>query len=64
MNRLDVFEMWAYGRILKIPEIDKVVNKEVLKRINKEREILLIIKRQKLRSITADNAGNDTRNKN
>ncbi|XP_055384420.1 uncharacterized protein LOC129614059 [Condylostylus longicornis] len=47
MNKIEAFEMWLYRRILKIPWIDRVSNAEVLRRINKERELLTTIKRRK-----------------
>lgn len=47
MNRLEAFEMWTYRRLLKIPWTDHVSNQEVLRRLQKEHELLLTIKRRK-----------------
>jgi len=43
MNKLEAFEMWIYRRVLKIPW----TNDEVLRIINKDRELLDTIKRGK-----------------
>ena len=48
MNRLEAFEMWSYRRILKISWTEKVRNVDVLKRMEKERELLATNKRRKL----------------
>ncbi|CAG9835815.1 unnamed protein product [Diabrotica balteata] len=47
-DKLEAFEMWIYRRILKIPWTDKITNSVVLRRMNKERELLITIKRRKL----------------
>ena len=47
MNRIEVFEMWLLRRILKIKWTERISNNEVLKRLNKDREILTTIKRRK-----------------
>ena len=47
MNRLEAFEMWCYRRLLKISWTQRVTNKAVLQRLNKERELLLKIKKRK-----------------
>lgn len=47
-NKLEAFEMWTYRRVLKIPWTDKVTNNEVLKRLNKDKEILKTIKIRKM----------------
>ncbi|CAG9837973.1 unnamed protein product [Diabrotica balteata] len=39
-RKLETFEMWLHRRILKIPWTDRVTNKEVLRRLNKNREVL------------------------
>lgn len=39
-NRLEVFEMCAYRRILKVHRIDKLSSTKVLKRIEKEKQTL------------------------
>lgn len=48
MNKIDAFEMWIYRRILKISWTHRVSNVEVLRRMNKEKEITLNIKQRKL----------------
>lgn len=48
MRRLNSFEMWTYRRILGISWVDRITNIEVLRRINKEREVELTIKERKL----------------
>lgn len=48
IKKLNAFEMWTYRRILKIPWTDRVRNEEVLRRLNKDMEIELTIKRRKL----------------
>jgi len=47
MNKLETFEMWVYRRVLRIPWTARRTNNEVLRIINKERELLDTIKRQK-----------------
>lgn len=47
MNRLEAFEMWCYRRLLKISWTERVTNEAVLQRLNKERELLLTIKKRK-----------------
>ncbi|XP_073824763.1 FERM domain containing isoform X3 [Musca autumnalis] len=48
VKRLEAFEMWIYRRILKIPWIAHVSNDEVLRRLNKTRELFDHIKRRKI----------------
>ncbi|KAI5707314.1 hypothetical protein M8J77_000030 [Diaphorina citri] len=48
MKKIEAFEMWTYRRILKIKWIDKVTNEEVLRRMNKEKEVVHTIKKRKL----------------
>ena len=48
MNKLESFEMWVYRRMLKISWVDHITNMEVLRRVNKERELLTNIKRRKV----------------
>jgi hypothetical protein len=36
-KRLEALEMWCYRRILKIPWVDRVSNKEILKRAQEKR---------------------------
>lgn len=47
MNKMEAFEMWVYRRILKIPWTARITNDEVLRRLNRNRGILTIIKRRK-----------------
>ena len=39
--------MWVYRRILKIPWMAKISNEEVLRRVNRDRELFNIIKKRK-----------------
>uniref|UniRef100_A0A8D8UNP4 Craniofacial development protein 2 n=1 Tax=Cacopsylla melanoneura TaxID=428564 RepID=A0A8D8UNP4_9HEMI len=48
LKKIEAFEMWTYRRILKIKWTDKITNEEVLRRLNKEREIIFTIKKRKL----------------
>uniref|UniRef100_A0A8D8L8K4 Craniofacial development protein 2 n=1 Tax=Cacopsylla melanoneura TaxID=428564 RepID=A0A8D8L8K4_9HEMI len=48
MKKIEAFEMWTYRRILKIKWTDKITNEEVLRRLNKDKEILFTIKKRKL----------------
>lgn len=41
-------EPWAYGRMLRISSMDRVTNQAVCQRLNKERDVLNIIKIRKL----------------
>lgn len=47
-KKLEAFEMWIYRRILKISWTERVPNEEVLRKMNKEKEVLLTIKKRKL----------------
>ncbi|CAG9832009.1 unnamed protein product [Diabrotica balteata] len=47
-RKLEASEMWLYRRMLKIPWTDRVTNEEVLRRMNKNREVLTTIKSRKL----------------
>jgi len=47
MNKLEAFEMWVYRRVLRIPWTSRRTNDEVLRIINKDRELLDTIKRRK-----------------
>lgn len=47
INKLEAFEMWLYRRMLKIPWTARMTNVEVLSRINKERELLVAVKKRK-----------------
>lgn len=48
MKRIEAFELWTYRRMLKISWTDKVTNKEVLRRVEKETELIFTIQRRKL----------------
>jgi len=39
-RRLEAFEMWIWRRMEKISWLDKVANEEVLRRVNKDGQIL------------------------
>uniref|UniRef100_A0A8D8SWG1 Uncharacterized protein n=1 Tax=Cacopsylla melanoneura TaxID=428564 RepID=A0A8D8SWG1_9HEMI len=47
-KKLKAFEMWLYGRLLKIPWVEKVANHRVLQRIGKEKEVMNTAKKRKL----------------
>lgn len=47
MNRLEPFEKWVYCRVLKIPWTARTTNRDVLKRLGKDQEILTTIKGRK-----------------
>lgn len=47
-KRLEAFELWLYRRILKISWTQKITNIEVLRRMNKETELLDTVKCRKL----------------
>ena len=39
-RRLEAFEMWIWRRMEKISWRDKITNEEILRRVNKDRQIL------------------------
>jgi len=39
-RRLEAFEMWIWRRREKISWLDKVINEEVLRRVNEDKQIL------------------------
>lgn len=47
-KRLEAFELWLYRRMLRISWKDKITNIEVLRRMNKETEIIKTVKSRKL----------------
>ena len=47
-KRIEPFEMWMYRRILRISWAEKVTNVEVLRRMQKEKELVFTIKKRKL----------------
>ena len=48
MRKLESFEMWIYWRILRISQIEHTTNKEVLKRMDKTKEVTFTIKRRNI----------------
>ena len=48
VKKLESFEIWVYRRILKISWTEHVTNNEVMRRVNKELEIVETIKTRKL----------------
>lgn len=47
MNRLESFEIWCYRRMLRISWTDRLTNEEVLSLLNKDRELIRLIKIRK-----------------
>lgn len=47
MNKIEAFEMWCYRRILRISWTTHTTNEEILRQLNKERELLITIKTRK-----------------
>ena len=47
-KRIEAFEMWIYRRMLRISWAERVTNVEVLRRMQKEKELVLTIKERKL----------------
>ena len=50
-RRLEAFEVWTWRRMEKISWLDKVTNEEVLRRVNKDRQILNSVWQRKHRCI-------------
>ena len=48
MKRLKSFEMWIYRRILRISWIEHTTNEEVLRRMDKTKEVTFTVKRRKM----------------
>ena len=48
LKKLESFEMWIYRRILKIPWTDHITNVEVMRRLEKEKEVIFTLKKRKL----------------
>lgn len=46
-NKIGAFETWACRRILTMPWMDTVSNESVVQRLNKEREVMQMIKIRK-----------------
>jgi len=47
-DRWEVFELWAYRRMLRISWVDRITNDEVLRRMRKQKQVLNTIKVRKL----------------
>ena len=47
-KKLEAFELWLYRRILRVSWTEKVTNSEILRRMNKEKEVLYTVKSRKL----------------
>ncbi|KAL4120153.1 hypothetical protein QTP88_012884 [Uroleucon formosanum] len=58
-NKLEVFELWLYRRILRISWTEKITNVEVLRRMGKKKELMITVKCRKLQYL-----GHIMRNKN
>lgn len=48
LGRIQAFEMWVYRRMLRISWVEKVRNEEVVRRMGKDLELVVEIKRRKL----------------
>lgn len=48
LNRLEAFETWVFRRLLKVPWTARMTNAEVLRRMDRDRELLTIVKRRKV----------------
>lgn len=47
INRLEAFEMWLYRRVLKVPWTARLTNEEILRRVDRQRELFETIKKRK-----------------
>ena len=47
-NKISAFEMWVYGIMLRISWRDHITNIELLKHINTEAELMMLVKKRKL----------------
>lgn len=47
VNKIEAFEMWMYRRMLRVPWTDRVTNDEILRRIGRDRELMLNVKKKK-----------------
>lgn len=47
-KRLEAFELWCYRRMLRISYTHHVTNETVLRRMNKDKEILITVKKRKM----------------
>ena len=50
-RRLEIFEMWWYGKLLKISSVDKVTNEKILKLVKEKRSLYASINRRRERLI-------------
>ncbi|CAG9833495.1 unnamed protein product [Diabrotica balteata] len=48
INQIEALEMWVHRRMLKIPLTASKTNEEVLRSINKDKELLKIVKHRKM----------------
>ena len=48
MKRLEAFEMWCFRRMLRIPWTDHILNESVLDFLDRDRELLKMVKRRKV----------------
>ena len=48
VNKISAFELWVYRRMLRISWMDHVTNVEVLRRMNTEAELMMLVKKRKL----------------
>lgn len=46
-KKLDAFEMYLYRRMLRISWVQRITNLEVLERMEKSKELMLIVKEKK-----------------
>ena len=44
LNRLEAFEMWIFRRMLRIPRVERVTSRDVLKRSNTQRELINVVR--------------------
>ena len=49
MKKIESFEMWLYRRVLNISWTLRITNEDVLRRINKERELVNTVKARELK---------------
>ncbi|CAG9826360.1 unnamed protein product [Diabrotica balteata] len=48
MNKIKALEMWVHRRMLKIPWTARKTNEEVLRSVNKDRELIKTVKHRKM----------------
>lgn len=47
MRKIEAFEMWVFRRMLRVPWTEHATNDSILERVNRDRELLCIVKRRK-----------------